>query len=1119
MKRNIMKSINFEFLRETWPELADLGGFAEQYVWPDPSSALVKLRSFVEFIVLRIYREYNLPKPDQPNLFELIKNDAFCGDIPKTVLDKLHAIRINGNKAAHGESYQSKTALWLIKESFDLGRWLYITVGAGTIGACPEFQEPANINGERQVVLKKLASQEAQMQQLLQELEAARSHVAFAEKEAEALQALKASGHKNADELKFDELTTRRCLIDSMLVSAGWDVAPNGGNTEEVTQEEEMKHQPTDTGIGYADYVLWDDNGKPLAVIEAKKTAITKELGREQAKLYADGLEKMHDQRPVIFYTNGFEISIWDDAQDYPPRELFGFYSKKSLQYLVNFQRGHKKDLNSIKINEEITDRLYQTEAINRIKERFTGKHRKALLVQATGTGKTRVAVSLTDVLRRANWAKSVLFMCDRRELRKQAKNAFNTYIDEPLVVITGKTSKEREKRIHLATYPAMSKIFQTFDVGFFDLIIADESHRSIYNRYRDIFQYFDCLQVGLTATPVDKINRNTFTMFGCEEGHPTAYYPLGRAIEEEYLVPYEVYTHTTKFLREGIKYNSLTKEQKEQLEENGDNPEIIDYEQKDIDKQIFNKDTNRAIIRNLMENGIKDAIEQAPGKTIIFARNHNHAILLEKLFNVLYPQYSGKFCKVIDNYDPRAEQLIDDFKDENNELTLAISVDMLDTGIDVPEIVNLVFAKPVYSRVKFDQMIGRGTRLRKDLFGLGKDKSKFRIFDHWGNFDYFDEKPEEADRSRSKPLMQIVFETRIDLAEISLNKSEIEFFSVIVELLQKDLAQLPDNSISVKERWRELKTVSKPETLKQFAPTTVAVLRNEMAPLMQWINIRGHGEAYYFDYLITRMQIELINKTGRFEDLKEDLLNRLSELQMHLNPVREQAETIKKAKSQEFWDTITVQDLEEVRKKLRGIMQFRLKAKIPAVPPKVIDVTDGDIQYAHRPSSLPEVEMRLYKERVEEVLEQLFDKDPTLAKIRVGEPVSEADLNALVSLVLTQNSDVDLKLLKEFFPETAVPLDFAIRSVIGMEPEAVAKRFAEFARKHPSFTAKQTRFLSMLQNHIAKNGYIDLDRLYEQPFTTIDSDGLDGVFENEDTINDLLAVIESFKPQELENQ
>lgn len=1117
-----MKSINFEFLRNGWDDLAALGGFAESYAHNDPQSALVKLRMFAERMVGGIYRKLGLPAPVQPSFIDLLNNDTFKEITPKVVLDKFHAIRMHGNKAAHGEKVSQNTALWLLKEAHDLARWFYVSQLAGETASCPDYQEPpaggasadakAKLKQEKKAALEKLAAQEARLDALMNELEQTRQQAAASEQQVADLAAVKATAKQTADVLQFDEATTRKRLIDSLLVATSWDVGANGANTEEVTQEEEVDGQPTATGKGYADYVLWDDKGKPLAVIEAKKTAVDAEKGRTQARLYADSLEKKHQQRPVIFYTNGFDIWIWDDAAGYPPRKLFGFYSKDSLEYLL-FQRLNKKSLDTFSPKPDIAGRLYQVESIKRVTEQFTNKHRKTLIVQATGTGKTRVAISLTDLLIRAGWVKRVLFLCDRRELRKQAKNAYNDFLDEPLVNVGARTAKDRNKRIYLATYPAMVKVFQSFDVGFFDLIIADESHRSIYNVYGDIFRYFDCLQVGLTATPVEFVSRNTFQLFNCENQHPTAYYPFERAVEEGYLVPFEVQTYTTDFLRRGIKYDQLTEEQRKQIEEEGDDPELLNYEVRDVDKNVYNKDTGRHIIRNLMESGIRDASGQQVGKSIIFARNHEHAMLLRKVFDEMYPQYGGRFCQVIDNYDPRAEQLIDDFKQADNELTIAISVDMLDTGIDVPEVVNLVFAKPVFSKVKFWQMIGRGTRLCPDLFGPNKHKTGFRIFDHWGNFDYFDFHYKPIEPTVSKPLMQMLFETRIELADAALQAAETGVFDMTAGLVLKDINRLPEESIAVREKWRTKRNLSRPEVLQAWEPSTVATLKTEIAPLMQWVNIRGFTDAHELDLLLTRMQIALMQKSSRFDDYKITLLDKVNSLQMHLNPVREKAEVIKQVRSTSFWDQVTVEALETVRQELRTIIHYRATGGVTPQQVKVVDIEEDQtqVQAGKRSSSIPTVDMKAYEKQVEEVLVGLFEKDATLIKIRRGEPVTEKELQSLSSLVLTQNPDVRLEVLQEFYGE-ATPLDQILRSITGMEPESVRERFEEFVHKHSHFSAKQTRFLSLLQNHIAKNGAIELERLYEDPFTLVDADGIDGVF-NEDDADELIHIINTFSP------
>ncbi|SDH76574.1 DEAD/DEAH box helicase family protein [Roseospirillum parvum] len=1121
-----MKSTNFEFLRQKYPELASLAGFAEAYAYSDATSALVKLRAFAEYMTKDIYSELQLPKPVRPSFIDLLRESAFCAVAPKVVLDKLHALRMQGNKAAHGETAKPQTALWLLKEAHDLGRWLAVNFEKADPANLPAFAEPApqivKDQAETQRLskrtLEKLAAQEAQLNELLRELDETRKKAHSAEKKVEELAALSASAQASADILKFDEATTRARIIDGLLASAGWDVGPDATSTPTVVKEYEVEDQPTSTGKGFVDYVLLDDDGTPLAVVEAKKTSVDPERGRKQAQLYADAIHKKEGIRPAIFYTNGYDIWLWDDVSGYPPRKVYGYYSKDSLQYLVKVQRNNRTKLSALSPQPNIVNRLYQLEAIKRVTERFEDQYRKSLLVQATGTGKTRVAIALAELLIRAGWAKRVLFLCDRRELRKQAKNAFTDFLpSEPIRIVNSRVSGSANERIFISTYPAMLKVHQSFDVGFFDLIIADESHRSIYNVYGDLFHYFDAMQVGLTATPVHFVTRSTFNLFNCEGQLPTANYDLEQAVEDGYLTPFEVFTHTTQFLREGIRLEGLTKEQIAELEEQGEDPSQYDFSSEQIDKAIYNKDTNRAILRNLMENGLRNASGQVIGKSIIFARNHEHAVLMSRLFDEMYPQYGGKFCQVIDNYDPRAEQLIDDFKGQgsNDKLTIAISVDMLDTGIDIPEILNLVFAKPVRSPVKFWQMVGRGTRLCPDLFGPGKDKTVFRIFDHWGNFERFEAGYQPAEPQQSKSLLQLLFEERLTLAETALRKSEVGVFDTVIKLIEADIADLPEDSVSVREKWRERRSALEAGRLKQFAPATVAMLRNTLAPLMQWRTTRGFGEAHAFDLLVARMQIAILNGTASLDDQKIEFFERLDRLQMHLNPVREKADVIKRAKSDEFWTDITAERLESVRDPLRQIIHYRDKDTTGGVPPKVIDVSEDQaaIQTGRRSTSLRTVDMKAYKQLVEAELRKHFNTNPVLKKIRSGVPVRAEDVQTLVSLVLTQNPQVTAKDLHEFFSATALPLDITIRSIVGLDPDAVKAKFSDFVASHPELTAKQTRFLGLLQNHIIKFGFITIDHLYDQPFTVVDADGPEGVFERAEDIDELMKIVNLFAP------
>lgn len=1120
-----MKSTNFEFLRDEWAALASLGGFAEQYVSTDPSSALVKLRSFGEIFTETIYRQHGLQLPFQGGQFERLSDEMFRAAVPAVIIDKLHGVRKHGNSAAHGHPVHATTARWILKECYQLAKWLCVRYGGRRAEDLPSFTEPKEAADQHETQLRRETAelrcqreaQEAELARVLEQLEAAKVSAKAAQSSKAELEAALRQSQQVANALDFDEEATRRRLIDFSLAEAGWNVGPNGGDTDEVAQELEVEHQPTSSGLGYADYVLRDDAGRPIAVIEAKKTAKDPQLGQQQAKDYADGLEKMSKHRPIIFFTNGYDIFLWNDSEDEPPRRLHGFHSKDSLLYMTS-QRKAKASPDQIAPSPEIAGRMYQIEAIKRITERFAAKQRRALCVQATGTGKTRVAVSLCDTLIRANWARRILFLSDRRELRKQADGVFKQFMpSEPRTYVNRNTYKQREHRIYLATYPAMMKVFESFDVGFFDLIIADESHRSIYNRYRHLFEYFDALQVGLTATPVKLISRNTYQMFGCEDQDPTAHFGYEDAVNHlpPYLVPFRVRSISYSFIREGIKYSQMSEEQRKQLEEQEHEPESIEHAQHEVDKQIFNKDTNRKIIANLMANGVRVKDGTQIGKTIVFARNHNHAVLLQNLFDEMYPQYGGKVCRVIDNYDPRAEELIDQFKDPANPLSIAVSVDMLDTGIDVPEVVNLVFAKPVFSYVKFWQMIGRGTRLCEDLFGDGQDKTHFQIFDHWGNFDYFDEKPDQADTPPSKSLLQKLFETRLAFAEAALNKPDLEAFGLAVELLRQDVLDLPEKTIPVREKWRQVQLARQEQTLKQFAPTTRTMLRSEIAPLMQWRPASGGRDAYAFDQLLAMLQTDLLTGGGRFNDHKDTLLNQISQLQMNLSPVKDKAATIARLKSADFWNAPTIDDLEEIRTELRGIMKYCRADKPPKLPPKVIDVAEDDalVQYKDIEPNLEGLTEAAYRQRVHRVLQSIIDQSPAVQRIRQGQSVGEQDIEGIAALVIAQDPDLDLKALSEYYPELSGHLDLAIRSVIGLDAEAVHKRFETFVRKHPRMNSMQIKFLDLLQNHIAKYGSIKLDRLYEAPFSSLNTEGIDGIFSDEEQINELLEIIQQFAP------
>lgn len=1108
-----MLSQNFEHLRPHWPDLANLVTHAERYVFDDPQSTLVKLRCFAELLVGVIYREFRLPSLATDKFVDRLQATVFVTAVESGILDKLHAIRRVGNTAAHDGVFAKGDSQWLLKEAHILSWWLLLTTAKATKADVQPFVLPNKIDEKPNA--KKQAEHQARLEQALAELEAAKQAEQAAIRENAKLklkldqaeqERFQQASLTAKNSLTLNEEETRRHLIDTELHRRGWDIdLIHGNNTEQVTREEEVDGQPTTTGIGYCDYVLWDDNGKPLAVIEAKRTRENAEKGRQQAILYADSLERKYQQRPIVFYTNGYDIFICDDAQGYGPRKLYSYYSQQSLQYLIR-QRTERKNLNATAINTQIAGRDYQIETITRICERFSQNHRKALVVQATGTGKTRVAIALTKRMIDAGWVKRVLFLCDRKELRKQAGKAYKEYLSEPVYVI-GKNNKadQLNARIYIATYPGMMSIMEEFDSGFFDLIIADESHRSIYNVYGDIFKYFDALQLGLTATPVEMISRSTSQLFGCEYKLPTANYPLEQAVADKNLVPFKVVSHTTQFLREGIQAKTLSDEQIALLEDQGIDPNELDFDAKEIDKVVYNKDTNRAILRNLMESGLRLGDGQTLGKSMIFARNIQHAELLANLFQEMYPEFGGNFCRVIHSKFERAEELIDDFKlnnGSNKQITIAVSVDMLDTGIDVPEVLNLVFAKPVKSKVKFWQMVGRGTRLCKNLFGEGQDKTKFLIFDHWANFEYFELNHDEEEPHQSKSLSQKLFEARVHFASTALMRGELDQFNSMIELIKQDIDALDERCIAVKDNWRVKHEFGALNVLQQFAPTTKKALLEKIAPLMQWRNIQGQGEAIKWDLDIVNAQQAALSQPEQQEATKTAIMLKVQKLSMHLNQVRQKAPTISQLHKESFWQQATFADFEQVRNDLRAVIHLREREQIaPSTPVLIYDIPENKTLYqvAERKTNIRTVDYEIYRQEVEKTLQPLFNQDPVLQKIRAGVAVTENELEQLNALVHTQNARIDLKLLKEFYPESSLGIDQLLRTIIGLDAQAIDNKFQAFIQQHHiTLNSVQQRFLALLKSEICRTGQMTIESLYEQPFIALHRDGIDGLFKDE---------------------
>jgi type I restriction enzyme R subunit len=853
---------NFDFLKTKWPDLLATGKQAEQYLFSDPNASIFKTRLFAEKLIDLFFVYYQIDIDQTVNFYEKINQLGQIKGLNPALLDLFTLVRRIGNKAAHDNYGDIKDAKECIKSIFKLSAWFFVKVTGFRADIPKQIVWPENV--PEKVVEKELKpdyfqdiekvkeklnrAHQAELEILRKQLELSQPDSKQIEKDLSVI----------TNQLGLTEAETREILIDAMLKEAGWDIE----NPEQVKKELPVEPFPSPSGKGKADYVLYDKVGKPIALVESKKTSEDPVIGQHQAKLYADALEQMFQVRPVIYYTNGHDTWMWDDVYS-EPRQVWGIYTLNDLEFLT-FQHKNKKSLKTVQIDTNIAGRAYQIEGIKRVYEAYESGKRNALMVMATGSGKTRVAIALVKGLLQANWAKRILFLADRDELVQQAmerKNSFKNFTPEYTGSrITGETYKKREACLYFATYHTMIKYYDQFNIGFFDLIIADESHRSIYKSYRDIFEYFDAYRLGLTATPIDFIKRNTFSFFDCPNGDPTFHYSYKEAYEHKppYLLKYHAYEATTNFLRKGIHWDELTEEQKRQLEEDGLSEEQIDFDREMLEEYVTNRDTNAFILTILMNRGIK--VGDAIGKTIIFARNIKHAELLLKIFDEMYPQYNGKLAAIIHSKVRNHEDLLNDFK-EKDRPRIAISVDMLDTGIDVPEVVNLSFAKPVYSKVKFLQMLGRGTRLCENLFGAGQDKQYFMIFDHWENFKFFDINPEGEIPADSKSSLQVRFELRIKLLEHFLASRNKERQGELIALIRGDIASLPERSIEVKKNWRTLEQLKLDQVWLMVNDNLLNVLRLEIAPLMQWIDVEGQLDAIWFDNEMHRMELYLLAK------------------------------------------------------------------------------------------------------------------------------------------------------------------------------------------------------------------------------------------------------------------
>jgi type I restriction enzyme R subunit len=940
----------------------------------------------------------------------------------------------------------------------------------------------------------------------------------------------KANEAATQPEPDLSEFETRRAYIDHYLEEAGWV------HGQSCTHEHEVQGMPNATGTGYVDYVLWGDDGKPLGLVEAKRSSRDPMEGQRQAELYANCLEQRYGQRPIIFLFNGYRHRLWDYLR-YPPREVQGFYKKDELDTLIR-RREIRQPLAQATISSSIAGRYYQQRAIRAICESLEQGLLKALLVQATGTGKTRTAISLTDVLTRCNWVKRVLFLADRTSLVLQAERAFRRFLPDcsPVNLVTNRGG---EGRVFLSTYPTMMNLIDAedsrgvkrFGVGHFDLVIIDEAHRSVYQKYGAIFAYFDSLLSGLTATPREEIDRNTYELFDREIGLPTDEYGLDQAVADGFLVPFRPISVPLRFPREGISYAALSDEEKAQWdlldwEENVQNSGQVDSGA--INAWLFNADTVDQGLKVLMTQGCLDASGDRLGKSVIFARNHKHAEFIRERFDHHYPHLAGKAARVIDNQVKYAQSLIDEFADPRSDLRIAISVDMLDTGIDIPEIVNLVFFKPVRSRTKFWQMVGRGTRTCKDLFGPGRDKECFWIFDLCQNLEFFLGQGGAESTAAPETLSTRLFRSRLALIEtidqkalqqgVGMDGELVAHRHTLAELLRCHVAACPADNFVVRPHLQLVEQFRTSDAWASLSPDDHQTLSSTLAPLPSaYAEQQGDtdADARRFDLLLYTLQLTLLRGEPRFARLQQQVRELAAQLEARANisQVAAELELIRDLLIDEWWQDVTVPMLDEVRRRLRALVGL---IETTAQEPLYTNFTDelGELRELDAAALLSRDEFQQFRLRARDFL-RAHDDHLTMQRLRRNQPLTPADLEELQRFLLSHgigNEQAIQRAAKE-----CNGFGLFIRSLVGLDRNAAKQTFADFLAQG-THTATQIRFINEIIDELTSRGVLDPARLYDPPFSDVAPMGPEGMF-SEAEVDDICHLLDLITARAMASQ
>jgi type I restriction enzyme R subunit len=1093
------------------PEIKELALAAEKTALVDPRSSCVNARIALEAALHWMFEnDRELRAPYESNLNAYLKEASFKETTPPHILASCEIVRKSGNLAAHEtRPIQTNVSRYAVGELHKILFWFTRVYFDRDVTAT---FDPALLPTGKQNDTGRDAAQ-AFADQLSKNLAAAREKNAAMEKELAELRAIvaerKAAAETQADTHDYSEADTRKFYVDILLAEAEWKVGSDCVRTE--YELDGIKRNATRTGTGYADYALFGDDGKPLAVIEAKRTSHDPIEGQMQAKDYADALEKKFGRRPLIYYTNGYKTYLWDDRA-YPPRPVAGFMKRDEMELAIQ-RRETRESIKRPQVNESIVERPYQLLAIKAVCAHFEERHRRALVVMATGSGKTRTAIALVELMQKANWAKRVLYLCDRDSLIIQTKRAFAKFLPHSPAVDLRSTRTDTRARVCLSTYATMMNLIdeteggvRPFSPSYFDLIIIDEAHRSIYQKYQALFTWFDGLILGLTATPRSEVDRNTYQMFELEDKNPTFAFELADAVAKGYLVSYEAMKVTTGFTRKGIRYADLSDREKEEYENlfsdpvSGELPDEIKPEA--LNKWLFNKPTVQGFIRNLMDYGIKAEGGDKLGKTIIFALSTEHAKFIVDCFDAAFPRWAGEFCVRIDySLGKDAQTLIDKFATAGGFPMIAVSVDMLDTGIDIPEVVNLVFAKPVYSQVKFWQMIGRGTRLCKNLFGPDMDKTRFMIFDYCGNLEYFAANPAGKVTRPPEPLTSRLFRQSLALAmklqaggadTAEIGRRHLDFCKAFVKGLNTE-------SFIIRGELKQVEKYRKDESWINLDDNSVAELINHLALLPTELDL-GDENARRWDLLLLDTERQFIDRDDGFAKNRNSIVLTARDLQARsaIPEVKKNLALIDAICTDEYWEAISLEGLESIRMALRDLAKFIEPAAKKLVYSNLEDYVD-EVTPVYQPLASG-VDLGQYRKRMEKLLEENRNH-LVIGKIRHLMPLDEADLAELDRLLFAGKDDEREAFLRLYgdrsrtqFEIENPTISLLIRSIVGLERADVEKKLAEFIDKS-SYNPQQLAFVDKLVDMLARDGYVPVGALYEAPFDRFHDGGPEALF------------------------